>query len=96
MLPLIDADSDKAIETANGIVVGFAGIFQTAWLAGMRAKIGLFDAAAEGDLDLVQALLTAMEAGEADFTRTFRRSAPRQSIRPPMPRCVRNLPIRPL
>lgn len=72
MLPLIDADTDKAIEAANAIVVGFAGQFQTAWLAGMRAKIGLFDPSIDGDLDLVQALLTAMEAGEADFTRTFR------------------------
>ncbi|WP_188129532.1 protein adenylyltransferase SelO [Rhizobium sp. RU20A] len=72
MLPLIDADTDKAIEIANGIVVGFAGQFQTAWLAGMRAKMGLFDAPEDGDLDLVQRLLSTMEAGEADFTRTFR------------------------
>jgi uncharacterized protein YdiU (UPF0061 family) len=44
------------------------------WLAGFRAKLGL-TTAAEGDAELVNGLLQAMHAAEADFTLTFRQLA---------------------
>lgn len=72
LVPLFDEDADKAVELANDALGEYGAIFQRHWLDGMRAKIGL-TTSEEGDLDLVQALLTSMHRGEADFTLTFRR-----------------------
>ena len=72
LLPLIDEDEDKAVLSANHVLSEFGQHFQTAWLAVFRRKIGLVDEE-EGDGELVQALLAAMQEGEADFTLTFRR-----------------------
>ncbi|MDI7861318.1 YdiU family protein [Rhizobiaceae bacterium n13] len=74
LLPLIDPDEDKAIEIAQQTLATYATIFQNHWLDGMRRKIGLANAE-DGDLDLVQALLTAMHQGGADYTLAFRRLA---------------------
>jgi uncharacterized protein YdiU (UPF0061 family) len=71
LLPLIDEDSARAVETANTLIVGFAHRFNAAWLDAMRAKLGL-SRAEDGDKALIDALLEAMHAGSADFTRTFR------------------------
>src|SRR3546814_10603053 len=72
LLPLIDADEEKAVSAANGVLTAFGERFQQKWLAGFRRKIGLTQEQ-DGDGDLVQALLTAMHAGGADFPLTFRR-----------------------
>jgi uncharacterized protein YdiU (UPF0061 family) len=71
LLPLIDEDQDKAVLSANHVLSEFGERFQTQWLAVFRHKLGLSEED-EGDGDLVQALLSAMQGGEADFTRTFR------------------------
>ncbi len=74
LLPLLDADEERAIEDANAVITGFWERFQQHYLDGMRAKLGL--AAAEAsDLGLAKGLLDAMHAGQADFTLTFRRLA---------------------
>ncbi len=72
LLPLIDADEDRAVALAGEVIVGFLDRFGRHWLAGMREKLGLCRAEA-GDGALVQALLDAMHKNGADFTLTFRR-----------------------
>ena len=72
LLPLIDADRDKAIEHANAIIKAYGERFHAHWLQGMRGKIGLISAE-DGDLELIQSLLALMQAQGADFTLMFRR-----------------------
>ncbi|MGO7157967.1 YdiU family protein [Rhizobium johnstonii] len=72
LLPLIDAEPDSAVDKANAVIKSYGERFQAHWLAGMLEKIGLAGEE-DGDLDLVQALLSLMQAQGADFTLTFRR-----------------------
>jgi protein adenylyltransferase len=74
LLPLLDADKDRAIEQAQAILAGFAPLFSSAYLAGLRRKTGLLTERDE-DEALLQDLLQAMAANGADFTLTFRRLA---------------------
>ena len=71
MLPLFDANQERAIELATGEVHRFAERFEIYWLDGMRAKLGLFNAEDE-DHALIDDLLAWMHKNEADFTNTFR------------------------
>ncbi len=71
LLPLIDPEPSEAVNLANDVIAGYGPIFQAHWLDSMKAKIGLFTEE-DGDLDLVQGLLSAMHQGGADFTLTFR------------------------
>ncbi len=72
LVPLIDDDTDRAIERATALIQAFPEHYEAEWLAVMRAKLGLVQEE-EGDAALVEALLEAMQAGRADFTLTFRR-----------------------
>jgi uncharacterized protein YdiU (UPF0061 family) len=72
LLPLIDADEERAIERATEAIHRFPDQYRAEWLAAMRVKLGLSQEA-EGDLALADALLQAMHAGRADFTLSFRR-----------------------
>ncbi|MGR9552564.1 protein adenylyltransferase SelO [Rhizobium leguminosarum] len=72
LLPLIDAEPDSAVDKANVVIKRYGERFQAHWLAGMREKIGLAGEE-DGDLELVQALLSLMQAQGADFTLAFRR-----------------------
>jgi serine/tyrosine/threonine adenylyltransferase len=74
LVPLFDPTADTAVNLANDVLTGFGSVFQNHWLDGMRRKIGL-STAEDGDLDLIQTLLTLMHKGNADFTLTFRRLA---------------------
>ncbi|MEM6322550.1 MAG: YdiU family protein [Pseudomonadota bacterium] len=71
LLPLIDDDSERAIEAATHAVHAMPELFADAWTGQFRAKLGLHDAE-PGDADLAVNLLTLMEAEKADFTNTFR------------------------
>lgn len=71
LLPFIDDDKDKAVARAIEAVEEFGPRYEERWLAHMRAKIGLATER-EGDAELVGALLSAMYAGEIDFTNAFR------------------------
>ncbi|OCJ18465.1 hypothetical protein A6U87_03785 [Rhizobium sp. AC44/96] len=72
LLPLIDADAEKAVEAANVVIGNYGERFQAHWLGGMREKIGLASVE-DGDLDLVQSFLALMQTQQADFTLAFRR-----------------------
>jgi serine/tyrosine/threonine adenylyltransferase len=74
LLPLFSDDQDKAIAEAQELLVAFAEVFNTAYKAGLRKKLGLFTERDDDQL-LGQALLDTMAAGKADFTLTFRRLA---------------------
>jgi len=71
LLPLIHEDPQEAVSMAKEAISGFSGAFGDYWLAGMRAKLGLFNQEAD-DGALVQDLLDCMHRHGADFTNTFR------------------------
>jgi uncharacterized protein YdiU (UPF0061 family) len=72
LLPLLADNEDKSVAEAQESIDVFPALFNDAYLAGMRSKIGLATAD-PGDEALIQSLLDAMTAGRADFTLTFRR-----------------------
>jgi uncharacterized protein YdiU (UPF0061 family) len=72
LIELVDLDKDRAIESLTEGVNEIPSLFANAWLARMRAKIGLHTAE-DGDVDLVNRLLDTMHQVTADFTLTFRR-----------------------
>ena len=71
LLPLIDADQNKALEPAQAIIQAFPGLFESRYVETLRRKLGLFT---PGDDDAVLAsdLLDLMHAQGADFTNAFR------------------------
>jgi serine/tyrosine/threonine adenylyltransferase len=71
LLPLIDADGNRAVEAASEVIAAFPQRFEEHWLAGMRRKLGL-SAAEPGDSDLIRAWLEVMHRNECDFTVAFR------------------------
>ncbi|MGI9476540.1 MAG: protein adenylyltransferase SelO [Hyphomicrobiaceae bacterium] len=72
LLMIADPDVDRATEILTEAIHAFATTYQTHWLAGMRAKLGIMSEAAE-DLDLVNNLFSAMHGQGADYTLAFRR-----------------------
>ena len=72
LLPLLSEDQDKAVAEAEQSLGAFATLFDSAFHAGMRRKLGLFETREE-DPALAQDLLDAMAQNKADFTLTFRR-----------------------
>ncbi len=70
LLPIMP-DRDAAIERFTEAVNGFADLFDTAWHAGLRAKLGLLEESPD-DIPLVMDLLDLMAKNLADFTRVFR------------------------
>ena len=71
LVPILAEDEAVAVALANEALAGFAPAYRAAWLARMRAKIGLA-AEHEGDDRLVHDLLDAMHGARADFTIAFR------------------------
>jgi serine/tyrosine/threonine adenylyltransferase len=71
MLPLFDADIDRAAERATAALGRFPVLFEQHWIGGMRSKLGLFTQEAE-DTALIKDLLDWMQRRSADFTNTFR------------------------
>lgn len=70
LLPLIDPVEEKAVEKATDEIRSFTAHYQTAWLGGMRRKLGLFGEEPD-DEALVDRLLHWMQLSNADFTLTF-------------------------
>ena len=72
LLPLFDADEDRAVAIATERLQGIAGLYRAEWTDVMRAKLGL-DGSDAGDGALADGLLAAMDGQNADWTLTFRR-----------------------
>ncbi|MEY4978793.1 MAG: hypothetical protein RLZZ352_1063 [Pseudomonadota bacterium] len=81
LLPLIHPDADQAVALATETVQGFSDLYQQAWLAHMRAKLGWAappqttasnDPQAEEDLALLHDWLALLHAQGADWTLAHR------------------------
>lgn len=72
LLPLIDSDTNSAIELAKGVLNSYPSLFDQQWTAMMGRKIG-FDTTPSGDgfNSLIHQLLDWMEENQADYTLTF-------------------------
>jgi uncharacterized protein YdiU (UPF0061 family) len=68
LLPLIDPDTDAAVEAATAQLTRFAERYETAWQEGLAAKLGL----PEPDPELTRGFLELLLAEKADFTQSFR------------------------
>lgn len=71
LLPLIDEDAEVALPMASAAIDAFTGLFQRAWLDGMRGKLGL-TTTQPGDEALAGDFLAALQEVEADYTLAFR------------------------
>jgi uncharacterized protein YdiU (UPF0061 family) len=71
MLPLLHTNEEEAVAVANSVLKSFPEIFRMHWLAGLRAKLGLFNEE-PGDIELAENLFTLMQEQGVDFTNTFR------------------------
>ena len=71
LLPLLHENQEQAIEIAEDAISDFAELYQSNWLAGMRAKLGIFNEEIE-DESLIEDLLNMMQKYRADYTNTFR------------------------
>jgi serine/tyrosine/threonine adenylyltransferase len=71
LLPIIDANAERAVQLASDVISTFGVRFAEASLAGLRRKLGL-SAPEDGDAALAEDLLDAMQRNQADFTLTFR------------------------
>jgi uncharacterized protein YdiU (UPF0061 family) len=74
LLPLIDADSERAVERALGVIEAFIDRFDQYYLEGLRQKIGL-STAEDRDRALVRNFLDLMRDASADHTLAFRELA---------------------
>jgi len=78
LLPLIDEDTNRAVELATAVIDQFPRRYQAHWLGGVRAKLGLSRRAAEDDrLDelLARDWLDMLQSASVDFTLAWRRLA---------------------
>ncbi|RSD28387.1 protein adenylyltransferase SelO [Mesobacillus subterraneus] len=71
LLPLLHDDEDQAVKLAEEALSEFPELFETAFINGMRAKLGIFNTEKE-DKTLISELLNLMQKHKADFTNTFR------------------------
>lgn len=70
LLPLLDDDQDKAIKMATDAIGEFNKFYHANWLAGMTAKLGIFNEEKQ-DETLIEDLLSMMKKYQADYTNTF-------------------------
>jgi len=71
LLPLLHVNQEQAVKLAEDAISGFAELYHRNWLAGMRAKLGIFDEEPQ-DISLIESLLGMMHKYRADYTNTFR------------------------
>lgn len=71
LLPLLGDTEEKSLAEAEAALAKFPDIFQTGFVSGFTAKIGI-ENGTEDDWTLVQSLLALMQEDKADFTLTFR------------------------
>lgn len=71
LLPLLHVDDDEAVKIAQREISTFIDLYESHWLEGMRAKLGIFNEE-EDDKGLIEDLLNMMKNYKADYTNTFR------------------------
>lgn len=71
LLPLLHADQEQAVKLAQDALSDFTELYHLNWLAGMRAKLGIFNEEIQ-DESLIEGLLSMMQKYRADYTNTFR------------------------
>ena len=71
LLPLLHVNQAQAVELAQDAISDFTELYHGHWLAGMRAKLGLFNEEIQ-DESLIEGLLSMMLKYRADYTNTFR------------------------
>jgi uncharacterized protein YdiU (UPF0061 family) len=73
LLPLIGEDQEQAVKTAVAALEEFRPQYSAAWLAGMKAKLGLPDDVAEEIASpLANDVLTLLQENHVDYTSFFR------------------------
>ncbi|MDS0526255.1 YdiU family protein [Clostridium sp. SHJSY1] len=70
LLPLLHENMEKAVTLAQDAISSFGELYHSNWLAGMRAKLGIFNEEIE-DEQLIEELLNIMMKYKADYTNTF-------------------------
>jgi len=70
LLPLIDDDSDRAIDLVGPVVEAFPHRFRQAYMEMMAGKLGL-TSLQEGDEELISSLLDRLKERRLDYTVTF-------------------------
>ncbi len=71
LLPLLHVDQTQAVKLAQDAISDFTVLYHYNWLAGMRAKLGIFNEEIQ-DESLIENLLSMMQKYHADYTNTFR------------------------
>ncbi|WP_395398775.1 YdiU family protein [Arthrobacter sp. UC242_113] len=74
MLPLFDDDEERAVELAQESLGAFRQQYSAAWLAGMKAKLGLEGSSGDDEASpLIDELLALLQKESVDYTAFFRR-----------------------
>ncbi len=71
LLPLFHDDEEQAVKIAQDEISRFTELYRSKWLAGMRAKLGIFNEE-EKDEAIIEDLLNMMQRNRADYTNTFK------------------------
>jgi uncharacterized protein YdiU (UPF0061 family) len=71
LLPLLHVNQAQAVKLAQNAISDFTELYHCNWLAGMRAKLGIFNEEIQ-DESLIESLLSMMQKYRADYTNTFR------------------------
>lgn len=88
-LPLLASEPKGAIEIAQPIADGYAGIYGDAMIGIWRAKLGLRQSQ-DGDELLINRWLSLLQKSRADFTRSWRHLAQVSSVHGASPGIVRD------
>ena len=75
LLPLSDDSPDRAVAEATQVIEGFLPRYESHWLAGARAKLGLEASADDEDRALARDWLELLEEHTVDYTLAWRRLA---------------------
>lgn len=70
LLPLLHDDEDQAVTLAQEKISVFNELYHANWVAGMRAKLGIFNEETQ-DEALINGILSMMKKHGADYTNTF-------------------------
>ncbi|PKM93582.1 MAG: YdiU family protein [Firmicutes bacterium HGW-Firmicutes-1] len=70
LLPLLHDNQEQAVKLAQDAISDFTKLYHSNWLAGMRAKLGLFNEEPQ-DEALIEDLLSMMKKYRVDYTNTF-------------------------